>query len=73
MCSSLFSCSTLHDLSVLHAEQCAAMSRNVMKRLANQNRVKCLFDVIDQSDYVKLFTEQSIYLCSGYRGLSRAK
>ena len=45
------------------------MSLNVVKRLTNQNRVNCLFDVISQSDnYVKLFTEQSI-ICSGYRGL----
>ena len=35
------------------------------------NRVNCLFDVIDQSDnYVKLFTEQSIY-AQGTRGLKR--
>ena len=50
MCCSLFSCSTIHQLSVLHAEECAAMSRNVAKRPANQNRVNCLFDVIGQSD-----------------------
>ena len=40
----------LHEFSVLHAEQCAAVSRNVVKRLTNQNRVKCLFDLIDQSN-----------------------
>ena len=39
------------------------MIRNVVKRLANPNRVNCLFDVIGQSDnYVKLFTEQHIYV-----------
>ena len=31
MCSSLFWCSTINKLSILHAEECAAMSRNVVK------------------------------------------
>ena len=37
MYSSLFSCSTIHELSVLHAEECGAMTRNIVKRLANQD------------------------------------
>ena len=39
----------LHELSGLHAEECDAVSRNVVTRLANQNCVNCLFDVINQS------------------------
>ena len=50
MCSSLFSCSTVHELSVLHAEEGAAMSRNVVKRLANPISINSLLDVIGQSD-----------------------
>ena len=49
-CSSLFSCSTLHELSVLHADDCAAITENVVKRLASPNRVNCLSDGIGQSD-----------------------
>ena len=37
------------------------MNQNVVKRLANRNRVNCLFDVIGQSDRLSFFTEQSIY------------
>ena len=51
MCSSLFSSSTIHELSVLHN---VAESRNVVKDCtAYPKRVNCLFDV-------KLLTEQSI-------------
>ena len=45
---------------------------NVVKRLANQNRVNCLFDVIGQSDMLSLYgTEKNI--CLGHRGLSEMK
>ena len=37
-------------LSVLHAEDCAAITGNVVKRLASPNRVNCLSDGIGQSD-----------------------
>ena len=50
MCSSFILCSKIHEISVLHAWECDAMSRNVVKRLASQNRVNCLFDVIGQTD-----------------------
>ena len=49
-CSSLFSCSTIHELSVLHAWEGDAMTLTVAKRLANQNRVNCVFVMIGQSD-----------------------
>ena len=47
---SLISCSTIHELSVLHAWECDAMTRNVVKRLANREHVGCLFDMIGRSD-----------------------
>ena len=54
MCSSLFSSSTIHELSVLHAVVCVTESGNVVKDCtAYPKRVNCLFDV-------KLLTEQSI-------------
>ena len=43
-------CLVSDPLSTLHAWKCDAMTRNVVERLANQNRVNCLFDVIGQSD-----------------------
>ena len=33
-----------------HLGMCAAMTGNVVKRLANQNRIICLSEVIGQSD-----------------------
>ena len=57
ICSSLCSCSTIHELSVFHAGECAAISQNVVKRLTNPNRVNCFFDVMGQSD---------IYLCKAF-------
>ena len=56
-CSSLISCSTIHELSGLHAWKCDAMSRNVVKRLASQNRVNCLFDMM-ANQICWAFTEQ---------------
>ena len=55
MYSSLISCSTIHDLSVLQAWECDAMTWNVVKRLANQNRVNCLYDLIGQSDMLSSY------------------
>ena len=49
-CLSIISCFTIHELSVLHALECDAMTRNVMERVANQNRLNCLFDMIGESD-----------------------
>ena len=69
MCSLLFSCSTIHKSSVLHAEECAAMSWNIVKRLANQNSVNCLFDVTGQSGRIS-FLPSSVdgeeKMCLGY-------
>ena len=71
MCSLLFSC---FSLSVLHAEECAATSRNVVKRLANPNRVNCLLDVIRQSNRLGFLqktvrgTEKRRRLCRGAVG-----
>ena len=53
-CSSLISCSTIHELLVLHAWECDAITGNVVKRFANQNRANCLFDVIGHIRYVEL-------------------
>ena len=67
-CSSLISCSTSHELSVLHAWECDAMIWNVMKRLANQNRVNCLFDMIGQSDMSSFYgTEKNNYVLGAQR------
>ena len=56
----------LHELSVLHAEECDAMSRNVVKRPANQNRVNCSFDVIGQSDRLNFLRSREKYMLRGY-------
>ena len=53
--SSLISCPTIHKLSVLHFWECGTMTRNVVKRLPNQNRVNCLFDMIGQSDGLSFY------------------
>ena len=40
-----------------------AITRNVVKRLANHNRVNCLFDMIGQSDMLRFYeTEKNICL-----------
>ena len=71
-CLSLISFSTIHGPSVLHASECDAMTRNVVKRLANQNRVNCLFDMAGHSDVLSFYgTEKNI--CLGHRGLSGTK
>ena len=50
------------------------MTRNVVKRLANQNCVNCLFDLIGQSDLLSFgATEKNIGLSLGHRGLSGTK
>ena len=41
--------------TVLHAWQCDAMTRNAMKRLATQNCVNCLYDMIGQSDMLSSY------------------
>ena len=72
--SSLISCSTFHELSVLHAWECDAMIWNVVKRLANQNRVNCLFDEICLSDTLSFFTEQrKKYVLRAQRTVSGTK
>ena len=63
-CWSLLSCSTVHDLSVLHALECDA--RNVVKRLAKRSRVNCLFDMLN-------FYGTGSNTCLGHRGLSGTK
>ena len=61
--SSLISYSTIYELSVLHVWECNAMTRNVVKRLANQNGVNCLFYIIGQSNMLIFYgTEKIIYL-----------
>ena len=41
----------LHKLSVLYTQACTATTnQNTVERLANQNHVNCLFDVISQTD-----------------------
>ena len=72
MCSSLILCSKIHEISVLHAWECDAMSRNVVKRLAIQNRVNCLLDMIGQSDMLSLYGTE-IRICLGHRELSGTK
>ena len=59
-CSSVISCSTIHELSVLHALECDAMTRNVVKTLANQNRVNCLVDMISQSNILSFYKKKKI-------------
>lgn len=58
----------IHELSVLHAEECAAMSKNYVKRSANQNCINCLCDVTGQSDMlsflpIKVYYAQSTKDC----------
>ena len=38
------------------------LSRNVVKRLANQNRVNCVFDVIGQSDLLSFYGTEKVCL-----------
>ena len=61
-CSSLISCSTIHDLSVLHAWECDAMTWNVVKRLANRGRVNCLFDMVGQPNMLSYYETEKIVL-----------
>ena len=62
-CLSLISCSTIHKLSILHAWECDAMTQNIVKRVANQNCVNCLFDMIGQSNMSSFSgTEKNICL-----------
>ena len=71
-CLSIISCFTIHELSVLHAWECDAITRNVVKRLANQNCVNSLFDMIGQSDVLSFYgTEKNT--CLGHRGPSGTK
>ena len=71
-CSSLILCSTIHELFVLHAWECDAMTRNVVKRLAKQNRVSCLFDMTGQSDMLGFYRTKKKDLLRD-RGLSGTK
>ena len=60
------------ELSVFHALECDAMTRNVVKRLDNQNLVNCLFDIISQAIMLSFHgTEKNT--CLGHRGLSGTK
>ena len=60
-CSSLISCSTIHELYDLHASECDAMTCNVVKRLASQTLANCLFDVIGQLRMLSFYrTEKSL-------------
>ena len=54
----LISCSTIHELSVLHPWECDAMTRKAVNRLANKNRINCLFGIIGQTDTSIFFAEQ---------------
>ena len=66
-CSSLISCSTIHKLSVLHAWECDALTRNVVKRSANQNRVNYFFDMIGQSDMLSFYGTEKKYMLRAQR------
>ena len=63
-CSSLISCflqSTYYPfcapgkLSVSHAWECDSITRNFVKRLSNQSRANCLFDMIGQSNMLSFY------------------
>ena len=71
-CTSLMSCSTIHDLSVLHAWECDPMTWNVVKRLASKNRSNSLFDVIGQSDMLSFYGTEKKYVLR-HRGLPGTK
>ena len=43
------------------------MTRNVVKRLANQNRVNCLFDIIGQSDMLSFYGTEKKYMLRAQR------
>ena len=47
---------------------CDAVTWNVVKRLANQNRVNCLFDMIGQSNMLSFYGSGE-NVCLGHRGL----
>ena len=66
-CSSLFLCSTIHELSVLHTWECDAMTRNVVKKLANQNCVNRLFYIIGQSDMLSFYGTEKKYMFRAQR------
>ena len=66
-CSSLISCSTIHELAVLHAWECDATTWNVVKRLANQNLVNCLFDMIGRSDTLSFYGTEKKYMLRAQR------
>ena len=70
--SSLISCSTIHDLPVLHTWKCDAVTWSAVKRLANQNRIYYFFDMIGQSDMLSLYGTE-IRICLGHRELSGTK
>ena len=61
-----------HEQSVLHAWECDAITRNVVKGLADQNRVDCLFAMIGQSDMLSLYGTEDT-MCLGHRGLPGKK
>ena len=54
-------------LSVLHALEYDAVTRIAVKRLANQSRVNCLYNMIGQSDMLNYGA--GIIKFSGLRGL----
>ena len=72
MCSLLVLWSKTHEVSILHAWECDAMTCNVVKRLASQSRVNYLYDVICQSDMLSSYGTGNI-TCLGHAGLSGTK
>ena len=61
-CSSLISCSLIHEVSVLHVWECDAMTQNVVKKLADQKGVNRLFDMISQSDMLSFYGTEKKYI-----------
>ena len=56
-----------------HFWECDAMTRSVVKRSPNENRVNCLFHIIGQSDMLSFYgieREKKKKSCIGHRGLS---
>ena len=60
-CSLLIACSKIHKLSILHTWECDDTTRNVVKKLANQNPVICLLDMIGKSDMLGFMEQRKIY------------
>ena len=55
VCLSFFSCSSIHELSLLHVEECAAMTRNVVKDWPTKTVLTvCLIGQSDRLSFLPL-------------------